>query len=76
LVPVLHSQEAQAAKAQTQDYKLDKNHTFKVSMFDDFDKYARVPEEYAAPEEKPYVPVVSKRGGTSMSYSRLSWALT
>jgi len=49
--------EAQAAKAQTQDYKLDKNHTFRVSMFDDFDKYARVPEEYAAPEEKPYLPV-------------------
>ena len=55
-------QEAQAAKSQTQDYKLDKNHTFRVSMFDDFDKYARVPEEYAAPEEKPYVPVVSRRG--------------
>ena len=27
-------------------------------MYDDFEKYARVPEEYAEPEEKVYVPRV------------------
>uniref|UniRef100_A0A383V8L2 Eukaryotic translation initiation factor 3 subunit B n=2 Tax=Tetradesmus obliquus TaxID=3088 RepID=A0A383V8L2_TETOB len=47
-------QEAQAARAQTDGYKLDKNHTFKVSMFDDFDRYAKVPDVYAAPEIKEY----------------------
>eukprot|EP00877_Chromochloris_zofingiensis_P000044 jgi/Chrzof1/1003/Cz01g36140.t1 len=48
--------EAQAAREQTQGYKLDKTHTFKVNMFDDFDKYARVPSEYHAPEVKEYTP--------------------
>ena len=52
-------QEAQAAQAQTNDYRLDKNHTFAVSMYDDFDKYAKVTEEYAQQEEKAYVPRVS-----------------
>ena len=52
-------QEAQAAQAQTNDYRLDKNHTFAVSMYDDFEKYAKVPEEYALQEEKAYVPRVS-----------------
>ena len=51
-------QEAQAAQVQTNGYKLDKNHIFMVSMFDDFEKYAKVPEEYAPPENKPYVPRV------------------
>jgi translation initiation factor 3 subunit B len=44
---------------QTDGYKLDKNHTFKVSMFDDFDRYAKVPDVYAAPEIKEYSPTVS-----------------
>lgn len=51
-------QEAQAARTQTDGYKLDKNHTFKVSMFDDFDRYSRVPDEYAALEIKEYSPAV------------------
>lgn len=55
----LHVQEAQAARAQTDGYKLDKNHTFKVSMFDDFDRYAKVPDEYAPPDIKTYTPTVS-----------------
>lgn len=58
---VCHPQEAQAAREQTQGYKLDKTHTFKVNMFDDFDKYARVPSEYHAPEVKEYTPQVSSR---------------
>lgn len=28
-------------------------------MFDDFERYARVPDEYAAPEVKEYAPTVS-----------------
>lgn len=49
-------QEAQAARVQTDGYELDRNHHFKVSMFDDFERYARVPDEYAAPEIKEYTP--------------------
>jgi hypothetical protein len=52
-------QEAQAARLQTDGYELDRNHHFKVSMFDDFERYARVPDEYAAPEVKQYAPTVS-----------------
>jgi hypothetical protein len=52
-------QEAQAARLQTDGYELDRNHHFKVSMFDDFERYARVPDEYAAPEVKEYAPTVS-----------------
>lgn len=49
-------QEAQAAKEQTNGYKLDKAHTFVVNMFDDFDKYAKVPDEYQPPEVKNFQP--------------------
>lgn len=52
-------QEAQTAREQTNGYKLDKSHTFAVNMFDDFDKYAKVPDTYSAPEPKPYTPAVS-----------------
>lgn len=41
-------------KEQTDEYKLDKNHVFKVTKFDDFDKYSKVPDQYVAPEKKPY----------------------
>jgi hypothetical protein len=61
--PLHPQQEAQAARAQTDGYELDRNHHFKVSMFDDFERYARVPDEYAAPEAKEYAPTV--RGGKS-----------
>mmetsp|Transcript_31210 Transcript_31210/g.99522 ORF Transcript_31210/g.99522 Transcript_31210/m.99522 type:complete len:709 (+) Transcript_31210:505-2631(+) len=47
-------QEAAAAKEQTNGYKLDKSHIFKVTMFDDFDKYMKVPDTYAEPETKEY----------------------
>ena len=39
---------------QADGYKLDKAHVFKVSKFDDFEKYAKVPDEYVPPEPKPY----------------------
>ena len=47
-------QEAQAAREQTHGYALDKKHTFAVSMFDDFEKYGKVPDEYQVPEPKPF----------------------
>ena len=53
---------------QTNGYKLDKNHIFMVSMFDDFEKYAKVPEEYASPEKKPYVPRVCSSSSISPPY--------
>lgn len=53
--PSACEQEAQDAQKQTNEYRLDKNHTFSVCMYDDFEKYSRVPESYAEPEEKPYV---------------------
>ncbi|KAL4201949.1 hypothetical protein AMTRI_Chr02g218500 [Amborella trichopoda] len=49
-------QEAQTAKDQTNGYKLDKSHVFAVYLFDEFDKYVNVPDEWVAPEIKPYTP--------------------
>ncbi|KAK8522409.1 hypothetical protein V6N13_115379 [Hibiscus sabdariffa] len=49
-------QEAELAKEKTNGYKLDRSHIFAVNMFDDFDKYMRVPDEWAPPEIKPYTP--------------------
>lgn len=51
-------QEAQTAREQTNGYKLDRSHVFVVNMFDDFEKYMRVPDEWVAPEVKPYSPGV------------------
>jgi hypothetical protein len=47
-------QEAAAAREQTDGYKLDKAHIFKVSKFDDFAKYDAVSDAYKQPEPKPY----------------------
>ncbi|GFP90453.1 eukaryotic translation initiation factor 3 subunit b [Phtheirospermum japonicum] len=49
-------QEAELAKEKTNGYKLDRSHIFSVNMFDDIDKFMRVPEEWAPPETKPYTP--------------------
>ncbi|XWS55364.1 hypothetical protein CRYUN_Cryun10bG0168100 [Craigia yunnanensis] len=49
-------QEAELSKEKTNGYKLDRAHIFAVNMFDDFDKYMRVPDEWAPPEIKPYTP--------------------
>lgn len=54
----LWMQEAELAKEKTNGYKLDRAHIFAVNMFDDFDKYMRVPDEWAPPEIKPYTPGV------------------
>ncbi|XP_038998070.1 eukaryotic translation initiation factor 3 subunit B-like [Hibiscus syriacus] len=49
-------QEAELAREKTHGYKLDRAHIFVVNMFDDFDKYMKVPDEWAPPEIKPYTP--------------------
>jgi RNA recognition motif. (a.k.a. RRM, RBD, or RNP domain) len=48
--------EAAAAAEQTDGYKLDKQHVFRVSTLDDFERYSAVPDEYAPPPEKPFEP--------------------
>lgn len=49
-------QEALTAREQTDGYKLDKSHVFKVTMFDDFEKYSKVADEYIPPPLKEYTP--------------------
>ncbi|MCL7043386.1 hypothetical protein MKW94_015473 [Papaver nudicaule] len=49
-------QEAELAKERTHGYKLDKAHIFAVNLLDDFDKFMKVPDEWAPPEIKPYAP--------------------
>uniref|UniRef100_A0A2P2K3U1 Eukaryotic translation initiation factor 3 subunit B n=1 Tax=Rhizophora mucronata TaxID=61149 RepID=A0A2P2K3U1_RHIMU len=49
-------QEAELAKEKTNGYKLDRAHIFVVNMFDDFDRFMKVPDEWAPPEIKPYAP--------------------
>ncbi|XP_058725966.1 eukaryotic translation initiation factor 3 subunit B-like [Vicia villosa] len=49
-------QEAELAKEKAQGYKLDHSHIFTVSMFDDFDRFMRVPDEWAPPPRKEYAP--------------------
>ncbi|KAK4274506.1 hypothetical protein QN277_017714 [Acacia crassicarpa] len=49
-------QEAELAKEKTHGYKLDRAHIFSVNMFDDFEKFMKVPDEWAPPEIKPYTP--------------------
>ncbi|KAL8214149.1 hypothetical protein R6Q57_003598 [Mikania cordata] len=49
-------QEAELAKEKTHGYKLDRAHIFSVNMFDEIDKFMRVPDEWAPPEIKPYTP--------------------
>ncbi len=48
--------EAAAAQEQTDGYKLDKAHVFKVNTLADFERYAAVPDVYAPPEAKPFEP--------------------
>ncbi|KAI3676755.1 hypothetical protein L1987_86371 [Smallanthus sonchifolius] len=49
-------QEAELAKEKTNGYKLDRSHIFVVNMFDEIDRFARVPDEWAPPEIRPYTP--------------------
>ncbi|PSS11951.1 Eukaryotic translation initiation factor 3 subunit B like [Actinidia chinensis var. chinensis] len=49
-------QEAELAREKTNNYKLDKSHVFAINMFDDREKFLKVPDEWAPPETKPYTP--------------------
>ncbi|WMV11052.1 hypothetical protein MTR67_004437 [Solanum verrucosum] len=51
-------QEAELSKEKTHGYKLDRSHIFAVNMFEDIEKFLKVPDEWAPPEIKPYVPGV------------------
>lgn len=57
-------QEAELAREKTHGYRLDRSHIFAVNLFDDIEKFMKVPEEWAPPETKPYVPGVC----SSLSY--------
>jgi translation initiation factor 3 subunit B len=48
--------EASAAAEQTDGYKLDKAHVFRVTSVDDFARFAAVPDTYSPPEAKPFAP--------------------
>lgn len=52
-------QEALAVRQAVNGFKLDKNHTFAVNLFDEIDRYMRVPDEYEPPENKSFQPTVS-----------------
>eukprot|EP00741_Cyanophora_paradoxa_P015119 tig00020848_g14590.t1 len=49
-------EEASMAVQQTNGYKLDKNHIFKVNSYNDLNKFLSVPDEYTPPQQKPYEP--------------------
>ncbi|XP_031473083.1 eukaryotic translation initiation factor 3 subunit B-like [Nymphaea colorata] len=49
-------QEAESAKEKTNGYKLDRSHIFAVNMFDDFDRFMKVPDEWTPAEIKPFTP--------------------
>lgn len=38
----------------TNNYKLDKQHTFLVNLFSDFSKYENIPEKWEEPQPQPY----------------------
>eukprot|EP00026_Physarum_polycephalum_P004618 Phypoly_transcript_04640.p1 GENE.Phypoly_transcript_04640~~Phypoly_transcript_04640.p1 ORF type:complete len:690 (+),score=161.86 Phypoly_transcript_04640:38-2071(+) len=55
-VEYTNKEAAEKALAQTNGYKLDKSHIFKVTRFDDFKKYDQVPDEYTPPKVEPFQP--------------------
>jgi len=48
-----HANALEAVK-QTNNYKLDKQHTFQVNLFSDFEKYEGIPEMWEAPQPGEY----------------------
>ncbi|XP_025835515.1 eukaryotic translation initiation factor 3 subunit B-like [Agrilus planipennis] len=47
-------QDASEAAKMINNYKLDKQHTFLVNLFSDFEKYESIPEEWEPPQPQPY----------------------
>merc|ERR1719187_2633631 len=48
-----HQNAVEAVKV-TNNYKLDKTHTFAVNLFSDLEKYENIPTEWEPPQEKEY----------------------
>lgn len=51
-----NAEQARAAQAALNGYQLDKAHKFAATLFDEFDRLAKVPEEYVEPEPRTYTP--------------------
>jgi len=49
-----HANAVEAVKA-TANYKLDKQHTFQVNLFSDFEKYENIPDVWEPPQPQEYV---------------------
>ena len=47
-----HRDAVEAVKT-TNNYKLDKSHTFVVNLFSDFEKYENIPTDWEPPVEEP-----------------------
>lgn len=45
---------ALTAVKSTNNYKIDKSHTFKVNLFTDFKKYEDIPENWEPPKAQPF----------------------
>ncbi|CAN6204897.1 unnamed protein product [Urochloa humidicola] len=54
-------QEAQHAREIGNGRKLDKSHILVVNIFDDFERYMKVPDEWTPAETKPYTPIENLR---------------
>lgn len=52
-------QDAELAREKCNGYKLDKSHILVVNIFDDFERYMKVSDEWTPAETKPYTPRVS-----------------
>ncbi|CAL5063621.1 unnamed protein product [Urochloa decumbens] len=50
-------EEAQNAREIGNGRKLDKSHVLVVNIFDDFERYMKVPDEWTPAETKPYTPI-------------------
>ena len=48
-----HDNAVEAMKS-TNNYKLDKTHTFQVNLFSDFERFGAIPDEWEAPQPQPY----------------------
>eukprot|EP00164_Ancoracysta_twista_P002855 GFYU01003799.1.p1 GENE.GFYU01003799.1~~GFYU01003799.1.p1 ORF type:complete len:687 (-),score=239.15 GFYU01003799.1:170-2230(-) len=65
------AEEAEKAVMQTDGYKLDKSHVFKVLTFEAFEKFMEVPDDYEAPPPQEY-----KEREDLLSWLRDSTSLT
>ena len=55
-----HRDAVEAVKT-TNNYKLDKSHTFVVNLFSDFEKYENIPTEWEPPVEEPFIDQGSRK---------------